>query len=66
MIFIVILVPLTFFVRVFFVAADTLINLSEVWWMDWVYFTFFEWLPLLALVTLSGRSGNDPLRSARG
>ena len=62
---IVIIVPLTFLIRVVFVAFDIVVNLSELWWMDWFYFTVFEWLPLLFLIILSVRSSSDLVRPPR-
>ena len=50
MILVVFLVPLAFIARFFFVGVDSMINLSEISWMDWVYYTVFELLPILVLV----------------
>ena len=58
MVSIVFLIPLTFLVRVLLVGISAVVNISEIWWMDFVYYTFFEVLPLSVLVILSIKSTN--------
>lgn len=52
----VIIVPGTFLIKMVVVTFDTFYNLSAVWWLDFIYFTFFEFAPVGLLVLLSSTS----------
>jgi len=67
MIGIVLVVPFAFLVRMVVVGVNTLVNLSAMWWLDLVYYTLFECIPLVILILLSAKRKNpNTLVKSRG